>query len=77
MNNCPYVQERLYHAIEILQAIRVNMDCAIELDRLNSLDKHECLDEIAAAIASVSQAYELLKGVTIGYGQGLHSDTGR
>jgi hypothetical protein len=76
-DNCPYTQSRIYEALTILQAIRENQDCALELDRLNTPDCHEILDDTASAIAYAAQAYEKLKGAKIGYGQTVHSDGGR
>ena len=67
MSNCPYTQDRLFHAIETLTAIRVNQDCAIELDRLNTPDKCEILDDLASAVAHATQAYERLTTSHIGY----------
>ena len=74
--NCPDTQSMLFHALETMQAIRVRQDCTLELDRLNSEEKHAFLDELATAIACTAMAYEKLKGGKIGYSQGLHPDLG-
>ena len=71
--NCPYTQDRLYKAIESMHAIRMQQDCLIELDRLNTPDKETFLDDLATAVAAAAMAYERLKGGKIGYCQDMRS----
>lgn len=61
MSNCPYTQDRVYQAIQSLQAVRENQDCLVELDRMSSPAKHDFFDDLASAIAYASQAYEKIK----------------
>ena len=64
-DNCPYTQDRVFHAIEAMQSVRDNQDCLIELDRLNTPVKHEIFDDLASAIAHASQAYERIKSARV------------
>jgi hypothetical protein len=62
LGNLPYTQDRIFHAIESMRSVRENQDCLVELDRLDTIKKHEIFDDLASAIAYAGQAYEKLKG---------------